>query len=272
MKRSRRKIGWKYDLPTSKTVPRLDAQLRELRVPPNVVDSIFLELPRSTMKIRGCWLAGMTGVLVLYGYLLAVTLPPPHLWTFDFIVTEFMFVVAMGAIAVPFIRMELGFPRDEPIRFNRSRRKVYFYQYNFDLVRPFGRKHWGIKTVAYDWDDLTAEAYRIYLPLGYGGIKEKVMISVTKTGTCEVIDRLYLCDDIALGESYWSIARAFMNQGASSLPPFVNPPKDWNEFPKRGRWVKAPHRNPFDRLAPEVKWPPEMDLESRTAGTAEHSP
>jgi len=158
----------------------------------------------------------------------------------------------------PYIRMDLELPRNEPIRFNKSRRKVYFYQYRHDLLRPFGRLNWGVKPVAYDWDNLTAEAYRIYVPLGYGGLKEKVMISVRNPENDEVIDRVFFTDDIEMGKQYWAIARLFMQEGADALPTFVNPPWDWNE---------GIHSNPFDQRAPKVQWPAEMDRESRTAPT-----
>jgi len=91
------------------------------------------------------------------------------------------------------------------------------------------------------------------------------MLSVRKPGTDEVIDRVLLTNDIEKGEQYWAIARLFMQQGPEALPEFIYPPRDWNEFPKSNPWENASHRNPFDRLAPEVQWPAEMDVESRTA-------
>ncbi|MFJ4065971.1 DUF6708 domain-containing protein [Pseudomonas sp. NPDC089996] len=120
----------------------------------------------------------------------------------------------------PYIRTDLGFPKNEPIRFNRQRRKVYFYQYRFNLLNPFGKKNWGVIPVAYDWDDLTLEAYRIYAP-GYGGLKEEVKISICKPGTNEVIDRVFFTDDIEEGEQYWAIVRLFMQRPRSNsrFPP-----------------------------------------------------
>ncbi|MQG91561.1 hypothetical protein F6X59_02495 [Pseudomonas sp. MN1F] len=156
----------------------------------------------------------------------------------------------------PYIRMDIEQPRNEPVRFNRKRRKVYFYQYRTDLLHPFSIKRWGVKPIAYDWDDLTAEAYRLYAPMGYGGLMEKVMISVCKPGTNEVIDRVLFADNIETGEQYWAIVRHFMQKGPEALPDFVHPPWDWNE---------GIYSNPFDQRAPKVQWPTEMDLESRTA-------
>ncbi|MFJ4154849.1 DUF6708 domain-containing protein [Pseudomonas sp. NPDC089752] len=172
-----------------------------------------------------------------------------------FIVTLALFTGSFFCIT-PYIRYELGLPRDEPIRFNRHRRKVYFYQYRMNRLNPFGRKGWGVQPIAYDWDALTAEVYRMYLPMGYGGLKEEVRISVRDLESGEVIDRFFLSDDIQEGEQYWAIARLFMQEGPDAIPDFIYPPRDWNE---------EKLSNPFDQRAPKVKWPAAMDLESRTA-------
>nr|WP_324288781.1 DUF6708 domain-containing protein [Pseudomonas putida] len=47
-----------------------------------------------------------------------------------------------------------------------------------------------------------------------------------------------------------------MQDGIEAIPAFVHSSVDWNT---------KYSSNPFERLAPKVQWPPEMDLESRTA-------
>ncbi|WP_322349268.1 DUF6708 domain-containing protein, partial [Pseudomonas putida] len=84
---------------------------------------------------------------------------------------------AAAWVLFPYIKLDVVLPRDEPIRFNRLRRKVYFYQYRFDRIFIFSRKRWGVQPVAYNWDDVTAEVYRIFAP-GHGGLIENVMLSV----------------------------------------------------------------------------------------------
>lgn len=267
-----RGLGWKYDLPSPKAKSRTESIDANLDPAPNYFDDNFIELPRSTLKARGYWLTtgAMTLILTLCLYFFYST--PLNMVDLESAAVD-LFIFTVGIVIItPYIRMEIGFPRDEPIRFNRFRRKVYFYQYRFSRTHPFGRKQWGVKPVIYDWDDLTAEAYRIYLPMGYGGLKEWVMISVCKPGTDEVIDRVFLADDIEKGEQYWAIARLFMQQGREALPDFAHPPRDWNEFPKSSPWENTVHRNPFDRLAPQVQWPAEMDLESRTAPAQAEQP
>ncbi|WJD60057.1 DUF6708 domain-containing protein [Pseudomonas kurunegalensis] len=174
-------------------------------------------------------------------------------WMFD------LFSIFMSAVGVwvgtSFVKLDLTLPRDEPIRFNRLRRKVYFYQFRFHYFYLFSRKHWGVKPVAYNWDDVTAEVYRVYAP-GHGGLIENVMLSVRNPETDEVIDRVLFTHTLHQGEAYWAIARLFMQQGPDALPTFVHPPRDWNDDDGLSH---------MHCLAPKVVWPADIDRESRTA-------
>ncbi|WP_309475557.1 MULTISPECIES: DUF6708 domain-containing protein [unclassified Pseudomonas] len=152
-------------------------------------------------------------------------------------------------------RMDTEAPRDEPIRFNRLRRKVYVYRFFHNGLLPFSRVAWGVLPVAYDWDDLHAEACRGYVP-GTARV-ENITISVLKPGTNEVLDRFPFSCDILQGEMYWAMAQLFMQQGPQALPAFPRPPRDWNN--------EKVTFNLARRLAPKVKWPEDLDLESRTA-------
>jgi hypothetical protein len=257
-------LGWKYDLPSPNEKIEPDSIKANLYPAPNYFNELFIELPRSTLKARGYWLSAGSITLTLAVCLYFLYSPPLNMTSLESSAVDLL-IFAIGVFFVtPYIRMDLGLPRDEPVRFNRLRRKVYFYQYRFSRLNPFGRKNWGIKPVAYNWDDLTAEAYRIYLPMGYGGLKEWIMLSIRSPDTNEVIDRVFLTDDIEKGEQYWALARLFMQQGPDVLPDFIHLPTDWDEFPDTSPWEHTRHRNPFDRLAPKVQWPAEMDLESRT--------
>ncbi|WP_371263134.1 DUF6708 domain-containing protein [Pseudomonas sp. 250J] len=92
--------------------------------------------------------------------------------------------------------------------------------------------------------------------MGNGGLVENIVIAVRKTGTNEIIDRLFFSHDLEDGKQYWEIIRLFMQQGPDALPTFVRPPRDWdNDF----------ELTPIRRLAPRVQWPEAIDRESRTA-------
>ena len=253
--------GWKHDLPGPNQPPSRTPNTRLLPNPPNYVDDIYLELPRSTYRIRGLciWIAVLillvssVPVIALTFYIVMEGNLPPFLASIALLVT----FAACLWIAVYLWRMDAEAPRDEPIRFNRLRRKVYVYRFFHDGAKPFSRKAWGVRPMAYDWDDLHAEACSIYGPMGSGGFIETVTLAVLKPGTNEVIDRFLFAHEIQRGEMYWAMAQLFMQQGPHALPTFPYEPRDWNN--------EDVSFNLARRLAPKVVWPAEMDLESRTA-------
>ncbi|WP_232244479.1 DUF6708 domain-containing protein [Pseudomonas putida] len=269
MSQIQRPAGWKYDLDATHHPSHVQLISSNTETPLDNIDENMLEIPRRSVNLRGPTLIIGSLILLATAYAEAdaiyYSLFVANKTDLEFIAATLGASIILFAILTPSIRMDIGRPCNEPIRFNRHRRKVYFYQYRFDLLHPFGRKNWGVKPVAYDWDDLTAEAYRIYGAMGYGGLREEVMLSVRKPGTDEVIDRVFLADDIEKGEQYWAIARLFMQQGPEALPDFIRTSKEHEESTNPDALENVALGNPFDRLAPKVQWPTEMDLESCTA-------
>ncbi|MFK0093580.1 DUF6708 domain-containing protein [Pseudomonas sp. NPDC090592] len=255
-----RDFGWKYDLPTSEEIPEARDLTASSSALPSSIGRIHFEIPRKSIKVRG---VSVTGGAAIFLYLFLEVLPITlnsiaRGWHSGIEVTIFGVVIICAAVWAffPLLRMDLRLPRNEPIRFNRARQKVYFYQYRFDRLYPFGSKGWGVKPVAYDWADLTAEVYKVYAPMGYGGLIENVMISVRKPGTDEVLDRLFLCDNIEQGKQYWALARLYMQSGYDAIPDAMRPVQGQ----KVGNGL-----NPMNYLAPKVQWPTEIDIESRSA-------
>ncbi|WP_241496121.1 DUF6708 domain-containing protein [Pseudomonas putida] len=255
----RRAFCWSHDLPSANSQEPPRFAVGDVNPAPNYFDETYLELPRSTFGLRGvAALIGGPGLVVsfvglMYLYWLVLGGDWSLEW-FALIVVLQLFPVAMWLIA-SHVKMDLILPRDEPIRFNRLRRKIYLYQFRFHYIYLFSRKHWGVKPVAYNWDDVTAEVYRVYAP-GHGGLIENVMLSVRNPETNEVIDRVFFTHDLYHGEAYWAIARLFMQQGPEALPKFVHPPRDWNDDDGLSH---------MHCLAPKVHWPEDIDRESRTA-------
>jgi hypothetical protein len=259
---SERGVSWKYDLPRVDEVVTQDLCLGSVHPSPNAFDDVYLELPRCTISLRGLTalvgsvtlaVGGVMGVDIYWG-LLADGLPGG--WVMNVI----MFLIPPVSVwaLFPYVKLDFVLPRDEPIRFNRLRRKIYLYEYRFDRFYIFSRKRWGVQPVAYNWDDVTAEVYRINAP-GHGGRMENVMLSVRNPETNEVIDRVFFTHDLQQGEAYWAIARLFMQQGPEALPAFVDPPRNWNDDDDGLSIMHC--------LAPKVEWPAEIDRESRTAPT-----
>ncbi|WP_405046212.1 MULTISPECIES: DUF6708 domain-containing protein [unclassified Pseudomonas] len=253
--------GWKHDLPGPNESPSNEPYPPVLSNPPNHVDDVYLELARATVRTRGIgiWIAP-------FMFLLSMVTPAGMI---SYVVTEQHLPPLVLSLLGPIVfitgiwlgiyiwRMDVAPPRDEPIRFNRFRRKVYVYRFHHDGLRPFSRTAWGVRVEVYDWDNLRAEACSVYGPMGSGGLIETVTLAVVKPGTHQVIDRFHFAHEIQQGEMYWAMAQLFMQQGPHALPTFPHPPRDWNNEDVTFNLAR--------RLAPKVRWPVEIDLESRSA-------
>jgi len=253
--------GWKRDLPMPDQPPSTLPYPPVLPHPPNNLNSIYLELPRSVYRMRSLC-ACIAAALILISFLTLLTGGAYILATTSFLpfvpsVGMLMSFISSFWLGIYAWRMTVHAPRDEPIRFNRLRRKVYVYRFHHDGLRPFSRTAWGVRTEVYDWDDLRAEVCSVYGPMGTGGLIESVSIAVVKPGTHQVIDRFHFAHGTMQGEMYWAMTLLFMQQGPQALPQFPHPPRDWNN--------EDVSFNLARRLAPKVRWPAEIDLESRTA-------
>jgi hypothetical protein len=253
---------WKYDL------PKVGEPLAESMYPNSftaasyLANASYLEIPRSTARVRGIALTlGISGILLnLYCLWFILSINLESKTSLDVTsTTGSLLIIITFWMYVFFIRLDIQAPRNEPIRFNRIRRKVYFYEFKFDRLRVFSGIHWGVKAEAHAWDDLKAEACSVYAP-GHGGLIQNIVIAAHKPGTEEVIARYFFAHDLHHGEQCWAIARLFMQQGVGALPEIQNPPRDWNDDSEVG----FPRR-----FAPKVHWPADIDLESRTAPTEE---
>jgi hypothetical protein len=254
---------WKYDLPGPKEQPTENHYRKHLKPAPNKIEASYLELSRSSFMIRGAGilvgtLATIT-VTIMLAFILYMTLAPGRTADYSIMAIAVLTAIASCWFFIPIMRLDFQLPRDEPIRFNRLRRKVYFYQFTYDRILFLSKRKWCVKPEVHAWEDLKAEACSVYAP-GHGGLIENIVIAAHKPGTDQVIARYFFAHDIHNGEHYWAIARLFMQDGPDALPEFEKPARDWNNDAEVG----FPRR-----LAPKVKWPADIDYESRTAPTEE---
>ena len=165
----------------------------------------------------------------------------------------FSLLVAVWSIFFS-VKVETAPPRDLPLRFNRARQRLYAYNFKYRWWNPFEK--WRVVPVAYDWSQVRAERWRRTSFTAQGGaiIQFGVELSIVKPGTNQVIDRFPLT---AMGADAhaWAYVCTYMQQGPDALPP-PGTPWDHNDV----LWC-----NIAMLLAPKVKWPAEMDRESRTA-------
>lgn len=254
--------GWKHNLQKpNDPAPSID---QILRIRTNHYNNTYLEYSRSTCQVRGI------GITITAGYIILLTMGlSPFIFRaiesewpigLDITFVGLTLTLIIGYSFSAYFRMDIEMPRDEPIRFNRARQKVYFYEYRHNLFKTFSRKLWGVKPVAYDWKNLTAEAYSLYAPMGYGGLIESVKIAVHDPDTGQIIDRLFFSQGIQLGTDRWEAVRLYMQRRDVGSVEFGPPPYGID---------LVDHPNPFIRIAPKVQWPADMDLESRTAPSSE---
>ena len=242
--------GWQEDLPHPDemvtVIPALGFDT------PNHQDEIYLELPRAAALIRGLlvWFALVTSFMLadmLWSYFSSAR----NLWSEDSFIFVSLALVGIWLIPI-FWRLDVAPPRDQPLRFNRARQRLYAYNFNFRWWNPFER--WWVEPVAYDWSQVRAERWlKRGATMDGAVIKGGVMLSIVKPGTNEVIDRFPLTT-MGADQHAWAYICTYMQQGPDALPP-PGPPKDHNDV----------GINIALLLAPKVKWPADMDRESRTA-------
>lgn len=255
--------GWKRDLRSPNESPEdIRAPLQRENTP-NFISDVFMELSTKTLISRG--FIGWVGLFMISAsfaaaviFVAILNLPGAGFGLLD----ALLFGAATAGCfwsGLCMLRTELHMPRDEPLRFNRIRRKVYAYQYKRDWKRPFSRSAWGVKISVYEWEHLHAEACEAYGALGAGGATQTINLSIVKPGTREFTDRFVFSHHILQGEEAWSMTQLYMQQGPEALPEFQALPRNRN--------TERSLLNVFWRFAPKVQWPDDIDLESRTAPT-----
>ncbi len=244
--------AWQSDLPRPDAPPTTPPNLGYDT--PNHMDENYLELPRASSRLRGIL---MWGGLIMTVWVITITIGPLSFFQINdmsIVVAGFLCSAVFIWIALFAIRIDVSPPRDTPLRFNRSRQRIYAYNFKYRWWNPFER--WRVIPVAYDWPQVRAERWKQRGTTAQGAliIKWGVVLSIVEPGTNKVIDRFPL-STMGADEFAWAYICTYMQQGPSALPP-PGPPRDHNNVP----WY-----NLALRLAPKVKWPAEMDRESRTA-------
>ncbi len=268
----------------------------------NELNEVFFEVSRSSSLIRG------------FLFALCVLLTPLSLWLLWFLVKEnvsdgfteggtFLIALSPFFVLMPLLffgfRVELCNPRDQPVRFNRKKKKIYIYEYSWTW-NPLGR--WRTVFKVFDWDNVRAEITR---QRGFNGTAyiERYALSLAhcEPGTNTVVDRFDLHSGAVFTsglQAIWAYCCEYMEKGLEGLPetkprpkdvrfsrcffsyyPFLNPTREGAEYRADAPWFHwlyalilfpvLPLLLLFGlgnyivmRLAPNPVWPPEIDRES----------
>ena len=251
--------GWTHDLPAPDESPDMRLIKWATANPINHIDDYYLEIPSPSMTARGLltWI-GLMGIAAFGSFLwiIASIALKSNEVPFYFITMSLIFISALVWFSIHIFRLDLFLPRDEPIRFNRARQKVYIYHFRYSWLHPLSKTKWGVEISVHNWDELWLEACTAYGSLEYGGSIQRVQISAQKNRTRDKRNSRIFSHSIRTGEEYWATIRLFMQQGQQALPPFKNPPQP--------REDEEMFYNIFWDYAPRVVWPADIDLESRT--------
>lgn len=244
--------GWIEDLPHPDTPIAIEASLGNQS--PNHQDLIYLEVPRPLGWAREVMAFLSLPTIAITTPLLSFINSNLEQRDFESVLVDIL-ILACGVWASVFcLRVSISPPRDEPLRLNRVRKKLYAYNFKYCWWNPF--TNWKVETVCYDWSQVRAERWSQTGALPNGGLifKWGVTLSIVAPGTNNVIDRFPLVT-MGADQHAWAYICTYMQEGPSALPP-PGEPKDHNDV----LWCEFALR-----LAPRVEWPAEMDLESRTA-------
>jgi len=162
-------------------------------------------------------------------------------YMFSFVSTAVLFSFLLFFLKIYFIT-----PRDQPIRLNRKRQKLYIFNYNRSRL-PW--LNWPVSIKVYNWADVYGEI----MFSGVGGDRGYHLYgAICEPGTYNVVDRFLLARE-------WE-EREQLNQIWSYLCIYMKGESDLPEPRFKGR-------PDFWRPRKADKWPDEMERESTTAPT-----
>uniref|UniRef100_UPI001CDC7DF1 DUF6708 domain-containing protein n=1 Tax=Pseudomonas huaxiensis TaxID=2213017 RepID=UPI001CDC7DF1 len=147
--------GWQEDLPSPDELPVVVPALGFDT--PNFQNGVFLELPRASALIRGLliWFVPVMAALMIQMSWFFFSIE--HKLIFE-IWMIFLFCLSVEIWSLWFcVKIDTAPPRDLPLRFNRSRQRLYAYNFNYRWWNPFER--WRVEPVAYDWSQVRAERW-----------------------------------------------------------------------------------------------------------------
>ena len=236
--------SWREDMPENHEPQLVPPQLRWL----TAQNDIYLEMPRYDTEI-----AWMMIIPLSFIFLLVMILSSLYVFAvYDFFVYFCGLVNVFIVSTFIFFLLKIYFiiPRDQPIRLNRKRQKIYVFEYNRSRL-PWLK--WPVVIKSYRWADVRGEVRlsSARYDLGY-----QLYGSVCEPGTNKVITRFLITKERFSREllsQTWSYLCIYMKNDDVSVAPL------------------EPGRPDYWRPRRADKWPEEMELESTTAPAGEPS-
>ncbi|PLR30102.1 hypothetical protein CYR32_19420 [Chimaeribacter coloradensis] len=242
---------WEEDLPESQKEQAVPGQL--IRV--TEINKIWMEIPRyENIMWGGAWVGFISTLIpafiAFYMSVNLIFLPGFHysdIYDLFFLMTLWIGGLLILSICFFNLKMALLVPRDQPIRFNRKRQKVYLFDYQRKW-NPWAK--WPATVKVFDWADIHGEiSYEVdRYDQGF-----RLYCAVCKPGTTEVIERFILSRALSHPEPQrrlWSHCCQYMqHKPVVADPLYPGRPDSWK--PRKS-----------------MHWPEEIDRESTTAPEA----
>ncbi|WP_213823266.1 DUF6708 domain-containing protein [Klebsiella michiganensis] len=232
--------AWKSDMPENSEPQLVPPQLLWM----NKINDVYLEIPRYDKGMT--WWGMIPSALFTFGIMVFVILvcvqiseyidgyamPGLIMLSITFFSTMILFCLKIAFIT----------PRDQPVRLNRGRRKIYVYKYKKDRIPWF---KWPVIITRYNWADVHGEIR--YCSDRYRS-GHQLWGSVCEPGTYNVIHRFQLADgEPAQLQQVWSFLCLYMKgEPVPAEPKNKGRPDSWR--PRKAD-----------------KWPEEWERESTTA-------
>lgn len=241
--------NWEEDLPDNNAKQSVPGKLIQV----TEINDTWIEVPRyENIMWGGAWLGVivLTIPLIMVIYMITTTICSPDFDFFNAHNIEFLAILCFSAfislsMIILNLRMALFVPRDQPIRFNRKRQKIYIFEHHRKAWNPWVK--WPTTVRVYDWADVHGEISRESDRYDQGF---RLYGAICEPGTRNVTERFILNRAVFYIEhqrQLWSHWCRYMQHQPVVMDPLYNLPGD-------GR----PRKN-------RVYWPEALDIESRTA-------
>nr|WP_314733933.1 DUF6708 domain-containing protein [Klebsiella michiganensis] len=237
---------WQEDMPDKNQPQLVPPQLIWL----NIKNSIWMEIPRYEGVVWGGMLFGaILSLLVLLFYFLLTLSMLGLEQDINIITTSIIGDFILISLTVMFFKCYFFAARDQPIRLNSKRQKIYTFDYKRKWWNPWAR--WPATVKSYHWADIHGEM-RFSSDRYTGGFQ--LFASFCQPGTLNVVERFQIASGTpAQLQQLWSYLCLYMKD--EPVP---------DEAVNKGR---------PDFWCPRKadKWPAEMERESTTAPDRELS-
>ncbi|EPJ3205377.1 DUF6708 domain-containing protein [Citrobacter freundii] len=235
--------NWEEDLPENNAKQSVPGKLIQV----TEINDTWMEIPRyENIMWGGAWFSVFTSIIPVIA-LVWVNIKS-YYFGFDIYIfmVSILFLFFLFSMILLSLRMALFVPRDQPIRFNRKRQKIYIFEHHRKAWNPWVK--WPTTIRVYDWADVHGEISRESDRYDQGF---RLYGAVCQPGTRNVTERFILNRAVFYIEhqrQLWSHWCQYMQHQPVVKDPLYPSQHDDGRPRKR-----------------KVFWPEALDIESRTA-------